>query len=581
MAAPVHSQELVVHVFVHAERPHVDEANRWIREVWSACRRELGMTGPVRNLGLPTALPGQLADLSRTQIVAAQEGPSGQVLLRREGAVLNLSAVLMTPPGAGIAGWKEAGWKELDQRWTQVTSDVPGALVGQVRLHLGLLPAGGDRELDDDDIVALAGSLRPLLPPSRQAGQWEDRGLVVTGKMVLWELAPQQDTRAERHFLVAAVDSHDAELSDWTWSNGHPALPPLARYLMHAANLRYQVRVWDEGKKIGELRGRVDGCLARLRKVLADIGSEGSRVHAADVMSELATLRAERGDLVLTSSALQDMRNTVESITSRMIATLGRPYPDVCEGHPFRDDRQLADWFARQLDIDIKYLASTQDKADRLDAIAAAAAQELPARPDRSHGPRNPLEQGLRMGFAVDVVGYAKRSVPARSVIQERLWKFALTLVENMGAVVAETHIEKAGDGIIVFLLLGNPAQLLPALLRLAPDLLAADNATYQDQVRIRMSVGVGMFGPGATGVNGPLVVELARLESSAPLREAAAEHRESDLVVLVSRRLHEDVINPGYLDHQIRDFRRVEVTEKELRQSAWLWIAPPAGSAG
>jgi hypothetical protein len=87
------------------------------------------------------------------------------------------------------------------------------------------------------------------------------------------ELAPQQDARAERHFLVAAVESHDAELSEWIWSNGHPALPPLARYLMYAATLRYQVRVWDEGKKIGKLRGEVDGCLARLGKVLADIGS--------------------------------------------------------------------------------------------------------------------------------------------------------------------------------------------------------------------------------------------------------------------------------------------------------------------
>lgn len=118
-----------------------------------------------------------------------------------------------------------------------------------------------------------------------------------------------------------------------------------------------------------------------------------------------------------------------------------------------------------------------------------------------------------------------------------------------------------------------DPTRTLPALLAATAAGLAKDNARYRDRIRIRMAAGFGLVGRGSLGVIGNLVVEINRLNDSAPIRRAILDHPESDLVVLISDILHQLLAHSGSASNAFRPLDRVEVALKEYRAPAWLWI--------
>lgn len=85
------------------------------------------------------------------------------------------------------------------------------------------------------------------------AGDWWGEGLVrpqpPLGPFAVWEASEPgsgqvaRDDRVDRRIVVVAERHRDAELSAWTWTRGDGRPTPFTRYLLHAAKLRYELRV--------------------------------------------------------------------------------------------------------------------------------------------------------------------------------------------------------------------------------------------------------------------------------------------------------------------------------------------------
>jgi hypothetical protein len=201
-----------------------------------------------------------------------------------------------------------------------------------------------------------------------------------------------------------------------------------------------------------------------------------------------------------------------------------------------------------------------------------------PAQPHSPPKPSPPAGRANRVGFVVDVVSYGQRTAVEQERIQHRLQALLRTVIEDVGSDFDTVDRDTGtGDGMVVFLPSGSdPTRLLPDLLRAMADRLSADNQVYRDRIRLRMAVGSGVVGRGSNGFSGPLVVNITRLVDCEPLREEAANHPESDLVVLVLDALHRDVVGPGYLPPSVAEFRMVDVAMKEFAERAWVWRSAP-----
>src|SRR5262249_42099509 len=103
----------------------------------------------------------------------------------------------------------------------------------------------------------------------QQPGWWTRAATTAAG-FAVWEASPLVDSRVLRRIVVLGPADRDPELSAWVWSTGDPAAPPFARYLLHAAKLRHQVRVWNQGRELARLRGRIADSVARLRAVTGE-----------------------------------------------------------------------------------------------------------------------------------------------------------------------------------------------------------------------------------------------------------------------------------------------------------------------
>jgi hypothetical protein len=181
------------------------------------------------------------------------------------------------------------------------------------------------------------------------------------------------------------------------------------------------------------------------------------------------------------------------------------------------------------------------------------------------------------MGFVLDVAGYGTRTVPERDAVQQRLRQLVVAGLAACGLALDAWGVDHqwTGDGINAILPAGiDPTVVLAVLIRSLTADLQADNARYDDRVRLRMAVGVGLIERSAAGFGGPVIVEINRLVDSAALRSALAGEPDADLVVAVSDQAHALIIQPGYPGIPGGQFSRVGVAEKEFSGFAWVWVS-------
>ncbi|TDD32779.1 hypothetical protein E1287_21425 [Actinomadura sp. KC06] len=318
---------LVVHVFVARSGPSAQEHAERLGGLWSALGSRLGMT--VESGGA-------------VSVREAPEGPLRQGVLRD---VHDLRCL-----GVALTG---GTWRELAELWEGCAGDL-GWVLGECRLFVDYergQPARG-----------LTRSVLPALP-----GAEREYRFTRANRFAVWETGLRDgNARRLRVFAVIADVERERDLDAWLWSSGDERMSPLARFLMHAAKVRFQLRVYDEGRVFHEARERVDEQAARVVAALED-----DRLLAAH--RELMHRQAAPDGLIWTMTRLREMLRTVEIARHNM------------RGTPFEDDLALADWFRLRIQDDLGYADATRERAREIGAITDLVIRErLQARAEAS-----------------------------------------------------------------------------------------------------------------------------------------------------------------------------------------------------
>ncbi|WP_306213482.1 CATRA conflict system CASPASE/TPR repeat-associated protein [Actinoplanes sp. RD1] len=565
-------QEFVVHVFAPMEGPAADAAYRQLEALWQRCGDELTMTEPISGVDLPVELPGAppAAGPDRTLAGRQDAAINYQAIVRQEHDVLNLSLVFATPlaPPARrvrIGSAAPPGWSEFARWWGRLSAGGTDALLGVALIFQAKTsPAGTDVDAWGADVWALL----PREPDD--AVSWWRRFRRTEQGLTLWEATAGGD-RARRRLVVLADRDHDAVLSTFTWSAGDVAMPPLGRYLMHAAKLRYQARIRGDGQQLAALRKRV---MASVQQVTANL--EDPARHAGRA-TDMATLAADEVQLTGTLSDLRLMRRTVGIALHNMRSVLDEP---------LASDARLGEWLEQQLADDAEILEITRQEAERVRGIARDSGlwPPLPHPPAHSSlmaAPEPAVKRNLgetvetRMAFGIDVVGYSSRPAPLKIDLQRRVAALVGQVLGDAGVRLEDTDRQDTGDGMMVVLPTTVELHLaLPRLLHAWRDRLEADNEIHRDRLRMRLSVSVGPFALGAIGYAGDTIIEIGRLLDSDALRRAVTDHPAVSLAALVSERLYQDVIGEGWPGLAAAEFQQVLVEVKTFRRTAWLWLA-------
>lgn len=396
-------EALGVHLFAATGGEHRDDALAVLADLWDRCGTTLAMTDPVPRTGVATEpadpqswLPGRNVGAFAVPpkgLLAARTRPGPglrQAALRREHDALCLSVMLAPADAEGLS------WADLDRQWSELmqsagaTAELPG-LLGITRLYLARLaaptarptgaPATGPSAEPHGPLATAVGAAVPAAPagpatvagPATSAGpepgldSWCYAGVVVPQGFAVWETTPVPDARTERRLVVIAAHDRDPELTAWTWTTRARQLPPLATYLLHAAKLRYQLRVWAAAGGIGPLRAHTDAAIAELLdKTAAAQHGPARQAELLTASHVLVDLQARERGLVDRSTRSREMSRTVEIAAANLTALSGDP----ALGGPFADDQALAGWFTQRLDDEATYLESALHRAERVTTLA-------------------------------------------------------------------------------------------------------------------------------------------------------------------------------------------------------------------
>ncbi|MDR7273988.1 CATRA conflict system CASPASE/TPR repeat-associated protein [Catenuloplanes atrovinosus] len=543
---------LVLHAFAPLDGPAAPLAQHQLRALWSACGGVLGMESPVHGSALPITPPDWRGG-PRVTALAARERPGDdgfRAVLRRVRDVLVLSAAL---PAAG-----DTGWVDLDRWLDDATAGGVDALIGTARVYR--MPAA-----------------QPAYPPARDALPpivthvgWQDSRVWFGAHACAWELSPRQDTRRDRRLVLAGTN-----LDAIAWGAGHE-LPPLGRYLMHAAVLRYHYRVWTgEQRRIMALRdarpGR-DSLRADFARLYSMHAASATALRALTTVAESAEMRGE-GPL----DPVTDDRRFGEWLT--------RQLEDARTGleNLLREAGPVGDLFApasgpRTVEPSVRAEpaapAPGRATTGSIPAPPAETRQDEPARVPRARTPQH----ALRMSFTVDAVGYSGNDAAGRDLCQRRIADVIGEVLGDMHLTLADTDHQGTGDGINVVL----PADLdlprtLAQLLHGTAGALRAERRRYAEALRLRMGVSIGTVRVAALGWSDATVIETSRLVDSAPLRDVMKRDPGLLLAALVSDRLYPFTVAEGHARLDPTDFAETAVLVKSYQARAWLWTPGPA----
>ena len=366
--SPGLDQQLVIHLFAPAVGPQSETAYAALRQLWLGCRQFFLMRDPLPHGDLPHQIPLRYQDLpgmaetGEEALLAAQERPDAdcQAFLRRQHDVINLSVVLAAPPGASAPAPGHSSWQDLDTQWSFLSGGLAPGLLGEARLYLARSATPPGPYLDD------------LLPAAARIGHWARQRAAANGPLKLWEAPPWADNRPARRFVLAfgADEEMHALASAWAWSDGGTAIPPLARYLLHAAKLRFLYRVWQRDANTHELTALIRSQVAGVREASLGRRSEGA---VADELRRRAT------EARLMAADLRELRQGVDIAGFNMSQVVSGDELLTPQG-PFADDRQLAQNFLARLDDDLRYLDIAAERAsEATDLLSASEAGRAPA----------------------------------------------------------------------------------------------------------------------------------------------------------------------------------------------------------
>lgn len=351
---------LLAHVFLEAADDGDPAARARLRSLWDSVTGRLGLGSPVPGLGVPRNLPGEHAvPGAGPRLLAAAESRAESVWQAGAWAdygVLYLTAMMAPPRDRDCA----SAWAELERIWREATAGRPAdGVLGQARILLALLapPPGGGRPREDAANPALD-LIRAAVPEPAGAGWWRHWDAVPLGapaggpgerpgELLVWEAGPGPgDGRSVRRLVAVAAAEFERQADRVAWTAGDGGPVPVTRHLLHAARLRAQIRVFDDGRPPRRVRAEVG--------LLADgLSREITGQDAADQLPARLEHACRAG---LTMRArLAAMRDAVGVIGENMRYALSLPATEAATG-PLSDDRELAGWFGQRLDDEIRRL---------------------------------------------------------------------------------------------------------------------------------------------------------------------------------------------------------------------------------
>ncbi len=364
-------QQLVIHLFAPTVGPQSETAYDALRKLWLGCRQFFLMREPLPHGDLPHQMPPRCQDLPGSAktgaeaVLAAQERPDAdcQAFLRRHHDVLNLSVVLATAPGAPAPAPGPATWQDLYTQGSCLSDGLTAGLIGEARLYLARSATPPGPHLDD------------RLPAAARVGHWTRERAAADGPLMLWEAPPTTDDRPARRFVLAFGANEEAHqlASAWVWSGGGTAIPPLARYLLHAAKLRFLYRVWQRDATTRELAALIRSQVSGIRE--ASLGRRSDDAVADELRRRAAEARLMAVDL----RELRQGVDIAEYNMRQVISSAGMLTPR----GPFADDRNLAQGFLARLDDELRYLGIAAERA--AEATDLLSQQEIGSEPAADH----------------------------------------------------------------------------------------------------------------------------------------------------------------------------------------------------
>jgi predicted nucleotide-binding protein len=387
--SPIIDQEFVAHLFAPLDGPRAQDAYRQVRQVWSACGDRLGIDQPVAGLpGTAVPAPEELGPPAADSILAVKESQTAvrQAVLRRAHDVLNLSVAMAQPAPEGRPGrsrgqfasirlkpgpaGRRLGWADYASIWAQASQPPTGALLGAAHLFLARTLPG--RTGPVAATAELGQELDRLLPYREdRARHWWRQGTTTTAGYAVWDTGLAPDTGGLREIVVVAPADRDAELSGWVWSDQTPAMPPFARYLMHAGKLRFEARLLDAWHQAGSADEDVDALAAELEATLRP-GARGP--DSAVLLDSLRRrLRGEEHRLTALDAELARLGQAIAVARRNLLNQPGCAAGDGQAGM-FAADQSLAHRLTEQVSIDRGYLAI---ELNRVNTVAARAVEEL------------------------------------------------------------------------------------------------------------------------------------------------------------------------------------------------------------
>ena len=192
------------------------------------------------------------------------------------------------------------------------------------------------------------------------------------------------------------------------------------------------------------------------------------------------------------------------------------------------------------------------------------------------------LSPGIRrLCFAVDLERYSPRDNPGQLHAQGGIVAVLEQACRN--AHLDRTYWERqpTGDGELALLAPGiDEARVVADFVRELATALYQYNRHLNDgaRLRLRLAIHQGITHLGATGFGGSAVVHVCRLLEGDPLKEALREHPDTDLALIVSDQLYEDIVKPAYRDLRPDSFWKVTVDHpaKGFSAPAWIYVPGP-----
>lgn len=346
------------------------QAHDYLRTLWQVCDR-LGMNQPVAGLGVTTEFPA-IIDVSnplfrilaaKVNLERAANNDDYQTFLFEYQDVVGFVATLeMNTPAGTISKWKAL----LDEWNANGGSEaVPDGVMEEVYLFTALYGNNG--------VSAAAKPNERPLPTVSDLGQQVTQALPGNPGPLWRAMTPYisdagyciwggEPLNGRRTVALVAPQENQADLFKWTvWPDAR-SVAPFARYLMHAAKLRFAQHVFE--RDITSLHERSRGlndALAMVFSVYQRSQTETLKPHElANAHDTLMQEQLRNFGLMAEISRLKELGLTSRIAARNMRKLVPPRHPNSLpsEDSIFDRDRARGVWLTEQIQMDLGYLSA-------------------------------------------------------------------------------------------------------------------------------------------------------------------------------------------------------------------------------